>query len=116
MCTFFRQFFILPLSIAASVIVALATFTASGVARGDSPVIMSGGQGYLCVLMKTDGGVKCWGASYGLGAGPGVSSGAQPKDTINLSGVVALAAGSSHNCALRNDGAVLCWGDRKSVV
>ena len=110
-CTFFRQFFILPLSIAASVIVALATFTASAVARGDSPVIMSGGQGYLCVLMKTDGGVKCWGASYGLGAGPGVSSGPQPKDTINLSGVVALAAGSSHNCALRNDGAVLCWGD-----
>ena len=32
------------------------------------------------------------------------------KNTINRSSVVTLAAGSSHNCALRNDGAVLCWG------
>ena len=104
-------FFILPLSIAKALILALVTLSVAPGAQAQSPPIISGGQGYLCVLMKTDGGVKCWGSSYGLGAGPGVSSGPNPKDPINLSGVVALAAGSSHNCALRNDGSVLCWGD-----
>ena len=111
MHTFIRRFFILPLSLVATLMTALTALTSATVAQADSPQIMSGGQGYFCVLMKTDGGVKCWGASYGLGAGPGASSGPQPKDTINLSGVFTLAAGSSHNCALRNDGAVLCWGD-----
>ena len=106
-----RHLFVLPLSIIAMLITALATLTASSIVRADSPQIMSGGQGYLCVLMKTDGGVKCWGASYGLGAGPGASSGPNPKDTINLSSVLTLAAGASHNCALRSDGVVLCWGD-----
>ena len=111
MRTFSTRLFIWPLSIAATLIMALATLTTATVAQADSPQLIGGGQGYMCVLMKTDGGVKCWGSSYGSGAGPAASSGPEPKDTINLSGVVALAAGSSHNCALRNDGAVLCWGD-----
>ncbi|MEO7253043.1 MAG: hypothetical protein ABIZ64_02265 [Casimicrobium sp.] len=111
MRTVIRRIFILPLSMATILITAAATLTIATVARADSPQIISGGQGYQCVLMKTDGGVKCWGSSYGLGAGPSASSGPEPKDTLNLSGVVTLAGGSSHNCALRNDGAILCWGD-----
>ena len=111
MRTFISRLFILPLSMAATLITALTTVTATTSAQADSPQVIGGGQGYVCVLMKTDGGVKCCGPSYGLGAGPAAASTSEPKDTINLSGVVILAAGSSHNCALRNDGAVLCWGD-----
>ena len=111
MLTSRNRLFSLLVSIAITVVMAVAALMASAPARGQTPVLTAGGQGYMCVLMKTDGGVKCWGASYGLGAGPAATSGANPKDTINLSGVVTLAAGTSHNCALRNDGAVLCWGD-----
>ena len=111
MRTFISRLFILPLSMAATLITALTTVTATTSAQADSPQVIDGGQGYLCVLIKTDGGVKCWGSSYGLGAAPAAASTPEPKDTINLSGVVILAAGSSHNCALRNDEAVLCWGD-----
>jgi alpha-tubulin suppressor-like RCC1 family protein len=64
-----------------------------------------------CVLTSV-GGVKCWGyGGWGLiGDGTG-SSRYTPVDVNGMtSGVIALAAGGQHICAVKNTGALLCWG------
>jgi len=56
--------------------------------------------------------VKCWGyGGWGLiGDGTG-SSRTTPVDVSGMtSGVIALAAGGQHMCAVKNTGALLCWG------
>ena len=75
-----------------------------------------GGQ-HSCALMQT-GQVRCWGDNtYGqLGIGStetiGDNEGAWSAPLVGLVGpVAAVAAGSSHNCALLVDGTVECWGD-----
>ena len=67
MRTFNGQSFIFPLSIAATLIMALATLTTATATQADSSQISDGGQGCMCVLMKTNGGVESWGA-YPSGA------------------------------------------------
>lgn len=74
--------------------------------------VVAGGFDYACALVKTEGTVKCWGSASTSGAGPAATSQTNsPRDTINLAGIVAIAGGQLHACALRNDGVVLCWGD-----
>jgi len=75
--------------------------------------ISSGGQ--LTCALTSAGGVKCWGARYGGGLGDGSTTGsATPKDVVGLgSGVIAIAAGSIHACAVTTAGAVKCWGDNQ---
>ena len=52
----------------------------------------------------------CWG--YGaLGNGTFVPTNSPPVPVSNLSGVVAIAAGATHTCALLPDGTVQCWGE-----
>ena len=69
-----------------------------------------------CAIVS--GGVKCWGnnangqlgtaTSFCSGSGSNCSS---TPVTTGVSGTfIHVAAGSSHACALRNDGAVFCWG------
>ncbi len=86
------------------------------------------GEMHTCAL-TTAGGVKCWGASTGIGgivagtvlgslagafggADGGVSSAAAvPADVPGLtSGVVGLASGEFDTCAMLADGSLRCWG------
>jgi alpha-tubulin suppressor-like RCC1 family protein len=72
---------------------------------------ISSGHGFSCALTNA-GAVKCWGYNaYGqLGIGTKGSQ-STPQDVLGLStGVVAIATGAAHSCALMDDGTVKCWG------
>ena len=83
---------------------------AISVLNGEVTAISAGGD-HTCVL-TTSGGAKCWGANrYGqLGDGT-YTDRSTPVTVKGLgSGVVSLAAGEYHTCALTTDGGVRCWG------
>lgn len=72
-----------------------------------------GGASHSCARLP-DGTVSCWGLNnFGqLGVAPaGMVPRPVPAVVAGLSGVVALAAGNAHTCALRGDGTVACWGN-----
>ena len=68
--------------------------------------------GYHTCAIVAGGAVKCWGNnSFGeLGDGTSVSRSTSPVAVIGLTGVLAIAAGQQHTCALLPSGAVDCWG------
>lgn len=74
------------------------------------------GSQHTCAV--TSGGeVKCWGYdAYGqLGNGRDLSNGtvtsrSVPTTVANVAGATAVAAGSSHTCAVVSGGKVACWG------
>lgn len=77
----------------------------------DSVQSVAGGNDFKC-LLTTSGAVKCWGSnSKGqLGNGTTVASNV-PVNVVGLSsGVVAIAAGTSHACAVTVGGGMRCWG------
>jgi alpha-tubulin suppressor-like RCC1 family protein len=74
------------------------------------------GATHSCVLLR-NGTVQCWGQNDVGQLGDGTTmSRVMPLTVPSLSGVVdlqiglATSAGSGHNCALRDDGSVYCWG------
>jgi alpha-tubulin suppressor-like RCC1 family protein len=74
------------------------------------------GAAHTCAL-RLDGTVVCWGANdHGqLGRAPEeIAASATPVAIGNLSGVVSLAAGDNHTCAVDGDGNASCWGAGKS--
>jgi alpha-tubulin suppressor-like RCC1 family protein len=79
----------------------------------DDVVNVVAGQQHACAL-DTNGAVLCWGSNtFGqLGIGTGTISSPTPVTPGDLdSGVVALATGHWHTCALLADGSVSCWGN-----
>jgi len=77
--------------------------TATAVAAGD---------GHACALLA-DETVACWGDNtYGqLGTDANTTYGSTtPIAVAGLSGVIAIAAGEIHTCALLSGGTVECWG------
>jgi alpha-tubulin suppressor-like RCC1 family protein len=71
------------------------------------------GSFHTCALLD-DGSVRCWGQNVDaeLGNGPPSSDLAtMPVPVAGLGGVTTLAAGSTHTCALLDNGTVRCWGN-----
>jgi alpha-tubulin suppressor-like RCC1 family protein len=72
---------------------------------------MSVGAHFSCALLRT-GGVQCWGRGTMVGNGAGGEVARYtPVNVSGLSsGVIAIASGNYHTCAVLNTGAVRCWG------
>ncbi|HMJ02861.1 MAG TPA: hypothetical protein VK506_07960, partial [Conexibacter sp.] len=83
---------------------------------------LDAGQGHTCAVY-VGGSLHCWGSGgsgqLGYGNTNPVGSGAGPTPTIESAGPVplgpghtarAVTAGSSHTCAILDDGSVRCWG------
>ncbi|MCO4763714.1 MAG: hypothetical protein KC502_19535 [Myxococcales bacterium] len=69
------------------------------------------GKHHTCLLMGSV--VKCAGLSQQLALGKASTNSVQvPTVVSNLTAITAIAAGSLSSCALRADGAVLCWGQQ----
>ena len=82
----------------------------SGLSSGVTAIAT--GKDHSCALLSS-GAVKCWGANSSgrLGDGSNTAS-LTPVSVSTLStGVIAIAAGEVHTCAVLNTGAVKCWGN-----
>jgi len=75
-------------------------------------VSLSGTYVHTCAL-KSDGSVWCWGNNTVGQLGDGTTANrTTPGPVFGLySGIVAIATGFNHTCALNSDGIVKCWGD-----
>ena len=73
------------------------------------------GSEHTCAVVVA-GGVKCWGANASGQLGDGTNEKRNtPVNVLGVSGgVIAIAAGSEHTCALTTGGAMGCWGANSS--
>jgi alpha-tubulin suppressor-like RCC1 family protein len=78
---------------------------------GSDVAKMAIGGSHACAL-TIHGAVKCWGLNTNGQLGIGSTATADvPTDVVGLgSGVMAIAAGAGHVCALTTRGLVKCWG------
>jgi alpha-tubulin suppressor-like RCC1 family protein len=73
---------------------------------------LAAGTSHSCAL-TVGSTVKCWGNGNSGALGDGSTSVASPPVSVTggVLGVLALASGDGHSCALKFDGSVACWGD-----
>ena len=78
---------------------------------GSYAVAISAGEHHTCVLLK-DRRVMCWGNDAASGTdGDGSTAPIAIRGLASTDNYpTAIAAGSTHTCALMSDGAVRCWG------
>jgi alpha-tubulin suppressor-like RCC1 family protein len=81
-------------------------------------VALAAGQAHVCAL-KSDGTVACWGQNANGAVGDGTTtSRSSPTPVAGLRNVTAISAGGfnggAHNCALKSDATVVCWGSSSS--
>ena len=84
--------------------------------------IASAGHGANCALTKT-GSVWCWGTGEIGQLGNGARNDSNvpvqvldPAGSAPLGGIVEIAAGQDHMCAVTSVGAAFCWGDNPSGI
>jgi len=81
------------------------------VGLSDVVVALDMGNDHTCAL--TEGGaVYCWGQNTNNQIGDGTTTNRYTPVQVNglSSGVVAIRSGSTHTCALTDDGGIKCWG------
>lgn len=74
-------------------------------------VMLAAGSAHTCAVL-VGGEAKCWGANISgqIGDNSGLNQ-AAPASVLGLdTGVVQIAAGGTHSCAIMSSGAVKCWG------
>ncbi len=83
--------------------------TVTGLASGALQV--AAGRAHACAVVS-GGAVKCWGKNtYGQLGDNSTTTRNSPVDVSGLSsGVSRVFAGSEHSCALKTNGALVCWG------
>jgi len=87
----------------------LTPVNVSGLSSGVRAI--AAGKAHTCAVLST-GAVKCWGLNSSSQLGNDSTNGSStPGDVSNLSsGVIAIATGEKHTCALLSTGAAKCWG------
>lgn len=76
-----------------------------------SAVDIAAGNLHTCAITGTIGAVQCWGRNFYGQLGTGNLVGVPvPTNVVGLTGVVAVAVGDEHSCALTATGGVKCWG------
>ena len=107
------------IAVAAAVLLSSRPSPAS--ATGVTITAVAAGENHTCAVID-GGGVKCWGLNNNGQLGNGTTTNSNsPVDvcadaacTASMSGVVAIAAGENHTCALTDGGGVKCWGWNRS--